>query len=47
MFIQQEDSNKTKDLSNSILQGLKTVCLDNEDEKLYIANSQSVSMMIV
>lgn len=32
----------------NILKGLKQVCLDqNQDEKLYIANSQKVSEMIV
>jgi len=31
----------------SILQGLKSVCLEQHDERLYLANSQKVSKMIV
>lgn len=34
-------------MSMNILKGLKQICLDqNQDEKLYIANSQKVSEMI-
>lgn len=31
----------------SLLKGLKSVCLDQDDEKMYIANSQKIQQMIV
>ena len=33
--------------SQQILKGLKGVCLDNENEKMYIANSESITVMII
>jgi len=33
--------------SHNILKALKTVCLENVDEKLYIANSQNISKLII
>jgi len=35
----QEFSHQIYEQSMSILQGLKQVCLDSEEEKLYVANS--------
>ena len=43
----KEFNQKIYGQSHQILKGLKTVCLDNEEEKMYIANSQSISRMIV
>jgi len=34
-------------MSHSILKALKTVCLENQEEKLYIANSHSISKHII
>ena len=34
-------------MSELILKGLKNVCLDSTDEKLYIANSPQVCKMVV
>lgn len=38
---------KIYEMSQSILQSLKNVCLENEDEKLYIANSQTITKLII
>lgn len=43
----KEFNQKIFNQSDQILKGLKTVCLDNEDEKMYIANSHSISRMII
>lgn len=42
-----EFSHQIYEMSASILKSLKAVCLDNEDEKLYIANSDQICKLIV
>lgn len=34
-------------MSQSIMKALKTVCLENNDEKLYVANSTNISKFII
>ena len=47
IFNDLENQDKVADLSFQVLQGLKTVCLDSEEEKLYIANSKEIIGMII
>lgn len=43
----QEFSDEIYEMSEGILKALKTVCLENLKEKLYIANSEKISKMII
>jgi hypothetical protein len=43
----KEFNQKIYQQSQQILKGLKAVCLDNVEEKMYIANSQSIASMII
>ena len=43
----QEFSQSIYEMSVSLLKALKTICLENGDEKLYIANSDKIQEYIV
>ena len=43
----QEFSQQIYEMSVSLLKALKTVCLENNEEKLYIANSYKITELIV
>ena len=43
----QEFSQNIYEMSANILKALKTCVLDNQDEKLYIANSKEITRLII